>query len=114
MLISRREGPNASAQPIYACGLRPEDFDIIIIKGVHAPVGAYAEICPMLIRVNTPGVTTADMETLNYENRRKPLFPFEEMYRVDQHRWQYITNPFPFRNCKTKIFTLPSLANALR
>lgn len=79
MLMSRRGGPNASAQPIYACGLHPEDFDIIIIKGVHAPVGAYAEICPTLIRVNTPGVTTADMETLNYKNRRKPLFPFEEI-----------------------------------
>lgn len=79
MLMSRRGGPNYTAQPIFACGLNPTDFDVIIIKGVHAPVGAYAEICPTLIRVNTPGVTCADMETLPYRHRRRPLFPFEDV-----------------------------------
>ena len=78
LLTTRRTGP-ASAQPLLSCGIRPEDFDAIIIKGVHAPVGAYAEICPTLIRVNTPGVTCADMESLPYHHRRKPLFPFEEI-----------------------------------
>jgi len=68
-----------SIQPILTCGLNPEDFDIIIIKGVHAPVGGYAEVCPTFIRVNTPGVTTADMDSLVYLNRRNPLFPFEEL-----------------------------------
>lgn len=79
MLMSRRGGPNASAQPLLACGLNPKKFDVIIIKGVHAPVGAYAEICRTLIRVNTPGVTTADIDALPYQKRRKPLFPFEEI-----------------------------------
>lgn len=78
MLTSRRAGPNNSAEPLRACGLKAEDFDILIIRGVHAPIGAYAELCPTLIRVNTPGVTSADMETLEYRNRRKPLFPFED------------------------------------
>lgn len=78
MLMSRREvGVNFSVQPLISCNLKPADFDVIIIKGVHAPVGAYAAICPTLIRVNTPGVTTADMEALPYKKRRKPLFPFE-------------------------------------
>jgi microcystin degradation protein MlrC len=44
---------------------------------VHAPVAAYSPVCPTLIRVNTPGITTADMDQLEYQNRRKPLFPFE-------------------------------------
>jgi microcystin degradation protein MlrC len=79
MLMTHRRGPNFSAQPIIACGLRPEEFDVIIIKGVHAPVGAYAEICPTLIRVNTPGVTCADLETLEFHHRRHPLFPFEDV-----------------------------------
>lgn len=77
VLTTRRHG-GSSFQPVLHCGLRAEDFDVIIIKGVHAPVGAYRDICPTLIRVNTPGVTTADMESLTYHNRRKPLFPFEE------------------------------------
>lgn len=79
MLMSRREGVSSSIQPLLACGLNPAEFDLIIIKGVHAPVGAFAEICPTLIRVNTPGVTTADMQALPYRHRRKPLFPFEEI-----------------------------------
>jgi microcystin degradation protein MlrC len=62
---------------MLTCGLRPHDFDVIVIKGVHAPVGAYAAVCPTLIRVNTPGVTCADMDVLPYKNRRRPLFPFE-------------------------------------
>lgn len=78
LLTTSRTGPS-SAQPLLSCGIRPESFDAIIIKGVHAPVGAYAEICPTLIRVNTPGVTCADMETLPYHHRRKPLFPFEDL-----------------------------------
>ncbi len=65
---------NATVEPLRSCGLNPEDFDVIIIKGVHAPVGAYAEVCPTLIRVNTPGVTTADMDSLPFQNRRKPMF----------------------------------------
>lgn len=79
MLMSRRGGPNFSAQPIMACGLHPKDFDVIIIKGVHAPVGAYQEFCPTLIRVNTPGATCADLNALEFHNRRRPLFPFEEI-----------------------------------
>jgi microcystin degradation protein MlrC len=77
MLMTRRSGPNGSIQPIRTCGLEPKDFEVLLIKGVHAPVGGYQEVCPTLIRVNTPGVTCADLEKLTYNNRRKPLFPFE-------------------------------------
>lgn len=76
MLTSRAVLP-ASANQMLAFGLDPEAFDIIILKGVHLPVAAYREICPTMIRVNTPGVTTADMDALPYVNRRRPLFPFE-------------------------------------
>ena len=77
MLTSRRHG-SSSSQQLTSCGIDPLDFDVIIAKGVHAPVAAYEPICPTLIRVNTPGITTADMNQLEYNNRRKPLFPFEE------------------------------------
>jgi len=78
MLTSRRQG-SSSSQQLTSCGIDPLDFDVIIAKGVHAPVAAYEPICLTLIRVNTPGITTADMDQLEYNNRRKPLFPFEEV-----------------------------------
>jgi microcystin degradation protein MlrC len=42
-------------------------------------LAAYAPECPTILRVNTPGVTTADMTQLTYRNRRKPMFPFEPL-----------------------------------
>lgn len=77
LLMSRRGGPTVSAQPFFACGIDPSDFDVIILKGVHGPVGAYEEICPVLLRVNTPGVTCADLGAFSFHHRRVPLFPFE-------------------------------------
>ncbi len=76
MLTSRRIAPFSLGQ-LTSCGIDPAKFRAIVAKGVHAPVAAYASICPTMLRVNTPGVTTADMTQLKYQHRRKPLFPFE-------------------------------------
>jgi microcystin degradation protein MlrC len=76
MLTSRRVAP-FSLEQLTSCNIDPRKFQFIVAKGVHAPVAAYAPVCPTLLRVNTPGVTTADMTRLAYHNRRKPLFPFE-------------------------------------
>jgi microcystin degradation protein MlrC len=75
-LTGRRAMPSSLNQLLF-CRLDPASFDIIVAKGVHAPVAAYAPVCPTLIRVNTPGITTADMGELDYRKRRRPLFPFE-------------------------------------
>ena len=64
---------------VTSVGLDPADYQILVAKGVHAPVAAYREVCPGLIRVNTPGATAADMRTFEYEHRRRPLYPFEEI-----------------------------------
>ena len=76
ILTSLRMPPFSLGQ-ITSCGLDPEKFQVLVAKGVIAPVAAYAPICRALIRVNTPGVTTADMAALSYSHRRRPLFPFE-------------------------------------
>ncbi len=76
MLTSRRIAP-FSLEQLASCNVDPSAFRIIVAKGVHGPLPAYAPVCPTLIRVNTPGVTTADMTRLAYQHRRKPLFPFE-------------------------------------
>lgn len=76
-LTSRRIVP-VSLGMMTSCGLAPADFQIIIAKGVHAPVAAYQPVCAALIRVDTPGATTADMRRFEYRHRRKPMYPFEE------------------------------------
>jgi microcystin degradation protein MlrC len=76
MVTTRRMAPFSLAQIRHA-GLDPAAFRLLVAKGVHAPVAAYAEVCPQFIRVNTPGVTTADLARLIYHHRRRPLHPFE-------------------------------------
>lgn len=76
LLTSRRMAP-FSLHQLTSGGVDPQAFRVIVAKGVHAPVAAYAPICRHLIRVNTPGVTTADIATLTYRHRRRPLYPFE-------------------------------------
>ncbi len=77
MLTSKRTPPYSLRQ-MTAFGLAPETFDIIIAKGVNAPIAAYAGVCATIVQVDTPGVTQADMTLFEYKNRRKPMFPFEE------------------------------------
>jgi microcystin degradation protein MlrC len=76
MLVSRRVAPFSLAQ-LTTFGIKPEAYRAIIVKGVHAPVAAYAPVVKSFIRVDTPGVTRADMTKLDFQRRRKPLFPFE-------------------------------------
>lgn len=67
-----------SLRQLTSCGLDPNAFHLIVVKGVHAPTAAYGTVCKKLIRVNTPGASTVDMRTLPFKNRRRPLFPFEQ------------------------------------
>ncbi|MBA2113841.1 hypothetical protein HOV93_09940 [Planctomycetes bacterium FF15] len=59
------------------CGLDPPAFQIIVAKGGNAPLAAYKDVCPNFIRVDTPGITSANMERLAYTHRRSPMYPFE-------------------------------------
>jgi len=76
MLISQRIPP-FSLRQMTGCGLDPTRFRTLIAKGVNAPIAAYGEVCPRMIRVATPGVTCADMTQLPFHHRRQPLYPFE-------------------------------------
>jgi microcystin degradation protein MlrC len=76
MLTSKRVPPFSLSQ-ITAFGLNPKQFDIIVAKGVIAPLAAYRPIANAFLFVDTPGVTRADMRQLDYHHRRKPMFPFE-------------------------------------
>jgi len=78
MLTSLRVMP-FSLQQLISQGVVPSEFDAIVAKGVNAPIAAYAPVCPTIIQVNTPGVTQADMTLFVYRQRRKPLFPFENV-----------------------------------
>lgn len=75
-LTSRRVG-DTSRYGMYAAGIIPEHYRIVVAKGVVSPRPTYQPIAGEIILVNTPGVTTADLSYFTYQRRRKPLYPFE-------------------------------------
>jgi microcystin degradation protein MlrC len=76
IVTSRRMVPFSLSQ-LTSCGIDPTSYRILVAKGVNAPIAAYSKVCRTFIRVDTPGVTAADMTTLSYQHRRRPMYPFE-------------------------------------
>ena len=77
ILTTLRTG-NTAREQIYSMGIKPEDYKVIVAKGVSSPRPAYHPIASEIIVVNSPGVTSADLSTFEYKNIRKPLYPFQE------------------------------------
>jgi microcystin degradation protein MlrC len=77
LMLTTRRMPPFSIRQLTTFGVDPARYHLLVAKGVNAPVAAYQPVCRRLIRVNTPGCTTADMERLTFHHRRRPLFPFE-------------------------------------
>ena len=77
LVLTTRLIGNTSLQQMYSVGVRPETKHVVVAKGVVSPRPAYAPIAPQVVLVNTPGVTTSDLSTFTYHNRRRPLYPFE-------------------------------------
>ena len=77
IMLTTRRTPPFSLRQLTAFGLDPKSFRVLVAKGVNAPLAAYQPVCPTILRVNTRGVTTADVTQLPYKHRRSPMFPFE-------------------------------------
>lgn len=68
-----------SLEQLRASGIDPTRRRAIVAKGVVSPQPAYGAIASRMILVDSPGVTTSDLDSLPYEHRRSPLFPFERV-----------------------------------
>jgi microcystin degradation protein MlrC len=82
VVTSERMVPFSLGQ-LTSCELDPASYHILVAKGVNAPIAAYEKVCSDFIRVDTIGVTAANMTKLEFENRRRPLFPFEKDFAWD-------------------------------
>lgn len=69
--------PPFSLHQVTSLGIDPREMEIIIAKGVIAPIAAYEPIAERIIAVNTIGSTSADIDSFSYTHRRRPLYPFE-------------------------------------
>ena len=77
LVLTSRGAGSSSLRQFRSLGVEPLDMKIVIAKGVHSPRPAMEPIAKEMIWVATPGVTTADLSTFIYKNRRVPLYPLE-------------------------------------
>ncbi|TDE13521.1 M81 family metallopeptidase [Jiangella asiatica] len=66
-----------SVVQLTTLGLAPADFAAIVAKGVHSPLAGYGPHVAEIVRVDTPGVTAANLHRFTYVNRRRPMYPYE-------------------------------------
>jgi len=58
-------------------GLKPEQARFILLKSRMYCRPVFAPLCAALIECDSPGVTSADFSLFTYQNRTRPLYPFE-------------------------------------
>ena len=66
-----------SLHQLLSLGIDPKHHKTITVKGVTAPLAAYAPIATEVIAVDSPGVTQAGPEAFVYKHRPRPLFPLD-------------------------------------
>lgn len=79
IMLNSLRTPPFSLQQLLSAGVEPLMHDVLVAKGVNAPIAAYGPVCGTVVQVNTPGYTQADMTLFEHKHRRKPLFPFESI-----------------------------------
>ena len=78
LLHTERGVGNMTRQQMYSAGIFPENYRVVVAKGVVSPRAAYEPIAREIVLANTPGVSSADLNAFTFTHRRKPLYPFEE------------------------------------
>jgi microcystin degradation protein MlrC len=73
-------------RPIYVVGLRvfqafglePEDFDVVVVKSPNGFRTWYESIAALIVPVDVPGSTSANLKSLPFKNCVRPIFPLDE------------------------------------
>ena len=81
LVLTSRGGGTQSLQQFRHLGVEPRDHHILVAKGVHSPRPTVEPVAAQMIWVATPGVTSADLSTFGYVNRRPAMYPFEPLTR---------------------------------
>lgn len=79
LVIMERKTMPFDAQQLRSLGIEPADKKIIVVKSALAWQAAYGAMAREVIYVDTPGICTANLHALPYQNVRRPIFPLDEI-----------------------------------
>lgn len=59
-------------------GLNPADFDLVVVKSPNGFRTWYESVAALIVPVDVPGSTSANLKSLPFENCVRPIFPLDE------------------------------------
>ena len=67
----------------HAHGLDPKRFDAVVVKSPHCEPHMFADWCGLLLNVDAPGATSANLQSLGHTKTSRPIFPLDEQVRLE-------------------------------
>ena len=77
LLLTSRPTPPMDLGQWTSQGIAPEGFSYLGVKAAVAHRGAYEPIATRLLWADTPGPCTSRLDTLRFEQVRRPVFPLD-------------------------------------
>lgn len=62
----------------HANGQNPRDFNMVVVKSPHCEPHMFKDWCAMLINVDAPGSTSANLRSLGHKTCGRPMFPLDD------------------------------------
>ena len=79
LVLTEVKMPPWNLEQLRSVGISPETAKIIALKSAVAFRAAYEPIAGKIIEVNTPGLSTVDLQRFRYKHIRRPLFPIDSI-----------------------------------
>lgn len=61
----------------FAHGQNPQNFDAVVVKSPHCQHHMYADWCSLMINVDAPGSSSANLPYLGHRRCPRPMFPLD-------------------------------------
>ncbi len=78
LLVTERPVYVVGRRVFQAFGLEPQDFDLVVVKSPNGFRTWYESIASLIVPIDVPGSTSANLKSLPYQNCVRPIFPLDE------------------------------------
>jgi microcystin degradation protein MlrC len=68
----------------YSLGQNPRSFDAVVVKSPHCQHHMFADWCEMMIHVDAPGSSSANLAYLGHSRCPRPIFPLDQEVEFHQ------------------------------
>ncbi len=85
MLVTDRPVYFVGRRVFLAHGLDPAAFDLVLVKSPNGFRTHYESLASLILCVDTPGATSANLSTLPYESCPRPLYPLDAVEAGSWH-----------------------------